>query len=113
VHTELYTSRGGKVPFNLPDQTATVGTGQRVDFFPAGSFPIVDLKEFLYYLKFTLSQDGIVQDVKYVYFWIAPTNVVHIPMAYALSSAYCRQGPGQDYWIVTAFEPGKELRLVA
>jgi hypothetical protein len=112
VHTEVYTSRGGKVPFNLPDQTATVGAGQRIDFFPAGSFPIVDLKEYLYYLKFTLSQDGIVQDVKYVYFWIAPTNVAHIPMASALSAAYCRQGPGQNYEIVTTLEAGQELHLM-
>ena len=70
VVTELY-DEDGKVSSDLPDQNASVDSGQRVEFFPAGSIPVKDLPAGKYHLKFTLSQGTIVQDVKYVYFVIA------------------------------------------
>jgi len=90
VITELY-DEDGKVSIDLMDQTASVGTGQLVDFFPAGSIPVKDLPAGLYHLKFTLFQGTFVQDVKYVYFEIAPPklSLSDTPVDVAKPTARC------------------------
>lgn len=111
VKTELFTSQGQKTDIELPDHGATIyAAGGRYDLFPAGSFPIINLEPGLYYLKFSLDQDGILQDIKYVFFWIASTDVNRFSQV--LRTANCRLGPGMMYNIVTAFVPGQEMRLM-
>lgn len=97
VVTELY-NEDGKVLMELPDQNASVGSGQRVDFFPAGSISVKDLPAGLYYMKFTLMQGTFVQDVKYAYFKIAPPKLFlsATPVVVADPASRCEQFGG-DY----------------
>jgi len=111
VLPELY-NENGKVNVILHGQATSVASGQRVDLFPAGSFLIANLEPGLYQLKFTLFQGNIVQDVKYVYFNLWPNSLFKLPSAVVSSEAFCRQGPGSIYPVVTGFEPGQELSLV-
>jgi hypothetical protein len=112
VQTELYGVRSGDLPLYSSDTAATVAGGQKVNFFPAGSFPLIDLDSEMNYLKFTLWQGSIVQDVKYVYFDLAPITVFRPNIGLVTAQAYCREGPGTNYAIVTGFEPSQNLTLV-
>jgi hypothetical protein len=112
VQSELF-NEDGKVSMELPDQTDSVASGQRVDFFPAGSFLLASLKSGLYHLKFSLYQGTILQDVKYVFFEIITPEKVGLPnTAVVASPAFCRAGPGNLYSVVTGFDSGQELGLV-
>jgi hypothetical protein len=113
VRTELF-SKGGEVQsVSLPDQDATVIAGGRADIFPASSFPIGGLPPGLYHLKFTLSQGGVVQDVKYVFFQLAPLIYeIEIPIGILKQNALCRKGPGTAYDVVTGFEAMQQLSLL-
>jgi len=111
VLPELY-NIGGQVDVGLDGQDVSVPSGQHVNTFPAGSFPIAGLDPGLYRLKFTLFQGNIVQDVKYVFFQIAPHGVLPMPHFEAITPAFCREGPGSVYKVVTGFYAGQELGLV-
>jgi hypothetical protein len=111
VLPELY-NENGKVNINLQGQSTSVASGGRTDHFPAGSFKIANLEPGLYQLKFTLFQGNIVQDVKYVFFQVAPHGVLPFPQFEIKAPAFCRKGPGSLYEVVTGFNAGQELGLV-
>lgn len=80
------------------DTDTTVPAGARRNFFPADSFSILNLSEGLYTLKFTLFQEGIFQDAKYVHFRIKDTDLSTFdPHGVLKVPAFCRLGPGIDY----------------
>jgi len=113
VKTELFSDTGKVQTINFPDRDATVSGGGRADIYPAGSFPIGGLQPGLYRLKFTLSQGGVVQDVKYVFFRLAERGYTpQIPIGTLKQAALCRKGPGTAYAVVTGFETMQELALV-
>jgi hypothetical protein len=113
VKTELFSETGKVQTISFPDRDATVNGGGRADIYPAGSFPIGDLDPGPYRLKFTLSQGGVVQDVKYVFFQLAPRGyILQIPIGVLKQNALCRKGPGTAYSVVTGFETGQQLILV-
>jgi hypothetical protein len=87
--------------------------GTRVDIVPAGSVRLFDLPPGLYTLKFVLLQDGLYQDVKYVQFRVAETDLIDLnPYGVLTQNAFCRKGPDPVFDDVTAFEAGTELTLL-
>jgi hypothetical protein len=87
--------------------------GMRVIFSTTRSFRLFDLPPGLYTLKFILLVDGINQDVKYVQFRVAETDLVTIaPQGRVVKNAFCREGPDLRFDDVTAFEVGTELKLI-
>ncbi|MEJ2013647.1 MAG: hypothetical protein P8X64_15670 [Anaerolineales bacterium] len=91
----------------------TVGPDQVVNLLPAESFNLVGLQPGLYTLKFVLLQGGLYQDVKYVQFRVAPTDLqVIIPEGVLKQNAFCRLGPDPVFDDVTAFELGTKLTLL-
>ena len=87
--------------------------GTRVDIVPAGSVRLFDLPPGLYTLKFVLLQDGLYQDVKYVQFRVAETDLIDLnPYGVLTQNAFCRVGPDPVFDDVTAFEAGTELTLL-
>lgn len=91
----------------------TVAPGTRENFFPAGSFKLYGLPPGLYILKFHLSQDSIFQDMKYVQFRVAESDLIFIqPSGVLVKNAFCRKGPDPKFDDVTAFVAGTELDLV-
>jgi hypothetical protein len=111
VLPELF-GQNGKVDVGLHGQATSVPSGQRADHFHAGSFQIATLEPGLYQLKFTLFQGNIVQDVKYVYFRVEPHGPLPFPSFEVKAPAFCREGPGSIYPVVTGFEARQELGLV-
>jgi hypothetical protein len=113
VKTELFSEAGKVTSLEFPDRDATVNASGRADLYPAGSFPIGGLQPGLYRLKFTLSQGGAVQDVKYVFFRLAERGYTpQIPIGTLKQAALCRKGPGTAYAAVTGFEAMQKLKLV-
>ena len=91
----------------------SAGPGERVDMFPAGSFRLYDLPPGLFTLKFVLLQNGVYQDVKYVQFRAADSDLLIIdPHLVLTKNAFCRKGPSTDFEDVTAFVAGTKLGLV-
>jgi len=91
----------------------TVGAGSRKNFFPADSFSIVNLPEGLYTLKFSLFQNGIFQDAKYVHFRLKDTDLETIlPHGVLTMPAFCRLGPGTDYPSELVIDANVALQLV-
>jgi len=91
----------------------SAAAGARVDMFPAASFRLYDLPPGLFTLKFVLLQNGIYQDVKYVQFRVAESDLVIIdPQAVLIQNAFCRRGPSTLFDDVTAFVAGTKLGLV-
>ena len=87
--------------------------GRRVSFSTPRSFPLFGLPPGLYTLKFILLRDGLYQDVKYVQFRVAETDLVTIaPQGRVVKNAFCREGPDPRFDDVTAFEVGTELELI-
>jgi hypothetical protein len=87
--------------------------GRRVSFSNPRSFRLFDLPPGLYTLKFILLQDGLYQDVKYVQFRVAETDLIYIPpQGRLVKNAFCREGPDIRFDDVTAFEVGNELKLI-
>jgi hypothetical protein len=79
----------------------------------AGSFKLYGLQPGLYTLKYVLLLDGIYQDVKYVQFRIAPTDLQMVEIHAVLrTNAFCRKGPDPVFGDVTAYEMGTELTLL-
>jgi hypothetical protein len=91
----------------------TVPAGGRVDFNPAERFDLYGLPPSLYTLKFVLLQNGVYQDVKYVQFRVAETDLQPIvPQVILIKNAFCRLGPDPVFDDLTAFEAGTELTLL-
>ena len=87
--------------------------GAHVDMFPAASFRLYDLPPGLFTLKFVLLQNGVYQDVKYVQFRVAESDLLIIdPHLVLTKNAFCRKGPSTDFEDVTGFLAGTELNLV-
>ena len=85
----------------------------RVNQFPAADFGLFDLSPGLYTLKFVLLQNGISQDVKYVQFRVAPSDLLLIrPHVVLVQNAFCRRGPDPLFEDMTAFVTGTELDLI-
>ncbi|MDF1501078.1 MAG: C39 family peptidase [Anaerolineales bacterium] len=98
---------------NVGTFDATVNPGGRVDFNPADRFDLFGLPPGLYTLKFVLLQNGVTQDVKYVQFRVAQTELLFIvPEAVLIKNAFCRKGPDPVFDDLTAFEAGTELTLL-
>jgi hypothetical protein len=96
----------GMLDFFLP-------AGLRSVFRPAASFRIFNLQPGLYTLKFILLQNGNSQDVKYVQFRVAETDLVYIePQGLVVRNAFCREGPDLRFDDITAFKAGTELKLI-
>ncbi|MBG7610122.1 MAG: hypothetical protein IZT55_04565 [Anaerolineae bacterium] len=89
------------------------GPGGKVDVFPADSIKLFDLPPGLFTLKFVLLQNGVYQDVKYVQFRVAESDLVIIdPQIVLMQNAFCRKGPSTVFDDVTAFVAGTKLGLV-
>jgi hypothetical protein len=98
---------------NVGKFDATVSPGTRVEFNPASSFSLYDKPAGLYTIKYVLLQNGVYQDVKYVQFRLAETDLlVIIPHVFLTQNAFCRKGPDRAFDDVTAFVAGTELELV-
>jgi len=91
----------------------TAAPDQVINLLPAESFNLFGLKPGLYTLKFVLLQNGLYQDVKYVQFRVAETDLVAVDIhAVLVQNAFCRVGPDPVFDDVTAFELGTELKLL-
>lgn len=98
---------------NVGQYEVGVYPGTRVDIVPAGSVRLFDLPPGLYTLKFVLLQSGLYQDVKYVQFRVAETDLIDLnPYGVLTQNAFCRKGPDPVFDDVTAFEAGTELTLL-
>ena len=103
----------GALAENLGTFDATLGPGGRQDFNPAGRFDLYGLTPGIYTMRFTLMQGAWQQDVKYVQFRVAPTDLpVRVSIGVLKQSAFCRVGPDLVFDDVTAFEAGTELTLL-
>lgn len=111
VQTRLYEAAGGTQVYYGENQVS-VGGGERVNFFPAGTIPIGNLPAGLYYLKFTLMMGGVTEDVKYVYFPLAEHDPYHFNVGSLREKSNCRKGPGIAYEITTPLDAGLEVTLV-
>ena len=114
VKIELFSETGKVQAVDLPiAHVSAAGWSLAAPLLPAGEVEIGDLAPGLYHLKFTLSLDGVVQDVKYVFFRLAErAYTLEIPKAELLKNALCRKGPGTAYGVVTGFEAPMELEVV-
>ncbi len=91
----------------------SVNPGQRKNFIPADSFRLYELPPGLFTLKFVLLQNGVYQDVKYVQFRVAKSDIMYIdPHVLLTQNAFCRKGPDPVFADVTAYEAGTELSLL-
>ena len=91
----------------------SVDPGMRVNMFPADSFRLFDLPPGLFTLKFVLLQAGVYQDVKYVQFRVAESDLMVLnPHGVLAQNAFCRKGPDPVFDDVTAYEAGTELDLL-
>ncbi len=91
----------------------TVPGGGRVDINPADRFQLFGLPPGLYTLKFVLLQNGVYQDVKYVQFRVAESDLIVIkPQILLTKNAFCRKGPDPVFDDVTAFVAGVGLDLI-
>jgi hypothetical protein len=98
---------------NVSSLDVGVNPGTRVDIVPAGSVRLFDLPPGLYTLKFILLQSGLYQDVKYVQFRVAETDLIDLnPYGELTQNAFCRKGPDPVFDDVTAFEAGTQLDLL-
>ncbi len=98
---------------NVGQYEVGVNPGTRVDIVPAGSVRLFDLPPGLYTLKFALLQSGLYQDVKYVQFRVAETDLIDLnPYGVLTQNAFCRKGPDPLFDDVTAFVIGTELDLL-
>ncbi len=96
----------GQFDFNAP-------AGGVVNNNPAGSFRLYGLPPGLYTLKYVLLQNGVYQDVKYVQFRVAESDLLPIdPHIFLVKNAFCRKGPDPVFDDVTAFEAGTELKVL-
>lgn len=100
---------------NVGKFDVSVSPGARVAITPADSVWLFDLPPGLYTLKFVLLQDGLYQDVKYVQFRVAETDlsdIILFPHGVLIQDAFCREGPDGAFDYVTAFEAGTQLDLL-
>jgi len=107
------TSETNHVPLTLPITEASLNGLQKKTFSPAGSFLLNELSSGFYRLQFTLYQGGVVQDVKYVHFRVAPpVFVFDVPTGILTKDAFCRKGPALFFDDLTAFVKDTELKLI-
>jgi len=107
------TSETDHVPLTLPSTEVSLNGGQKTFFNPAGNFLLKELSSGFYRLQFTLYQSGVVQDVKYVHFRVAPpAYVFEVPTGILTKDAFCRKGPGLVFDDMTAFYKDTELKLI-
>ena len=98
---------------NVGKFDVSVAPGLRANLFPADSFRLFDLPPGLFTLKFVLLQGGVYQDVKYVQFRVAESDLMVLnPQGVLIQNAFCRKGPDPVFDDVTAFAAGTELDLV-
>jgi hypothetical protein len=98
---------------NVGKFDATVSPGTRVEFNPAGRFRLFNKPPGLYTIKYVLLQNGVYQDVKYVQFRLAESELPVIdPHAVLIHNAFCRKGPDSRFADLTAYEAGTELKLL-
>jgi hypothetical protein len=98
---------------NVGKFDVSVAPGSRANLFPADSFRLFDLPPGLFTLKFVLLQGGVYQDVKYVQFRVAESDLMVLnPQGVLIQNAFCRKGPDPVFDDVTAFAAGTELDLV-
>ncbi len=98
---------------NVGKFDVSVAPGSRANLFPADSVRLFDLPPGLFTLKFVLLQSGVYQDVKYVQFRVAESDLMVLnPQGVLIQNAFCRKGPDPRFVDVTAFEVGTELELL-
>jgi hypothetical protein len=98
---------------NVGKFDAIVSPGTREEFNPASNFSLYDKPPGLYTIKYVLLQNGVYQDVKYVQFRLAETDLLVIfPHVFLTQNAFCRKGPDTRFVDVTAFVAGTDLELV-
>lgn len=98
---------------NVGKFDATVSPGTRVEFNPAGRFGLFNKPPGLYTIKYVLLQNGVYQDVKYVQFRLAESDLLIVdPHAVLIQNAFCRKGPDPRFADLTAYEAGTELELL-
>jgi hypothetical protein len=107
------TGETDQVPLTFPITEVSLNGGSRKSFHPAGNFPLKDLTPGIYRMQFTLYQGGIIQDIKYVQFKLAPIAIVfEVPTGILTKDAFCRKGPGLVFDDVTAFVKDTQLELI-
>ena len=98
---------------NVGKFDATVSPGTRVEFNPAARFGLFNKPPGLYTIKYVLLQNGVYQDVKYVQFRLAGSDLAVIdPHILLTKNAFCRIGPDPFFDDMTAFVAGTSLDLV-
>jgi hypothetical protein len=120
VEVELY--QGSQLQaVQLAGESFSLNPSQKADNVTPGILGINDLAPARYTLKFILTQAGVVQDVKYVHFRIAPLPQVEVPelieevppFLIFERDSFCRAGPNTIYDVVTGVEMGTEAPLTA
>jgi hypothetical protein len=83
---------------------------------PETLLPLQPLGSGFFTLKYTLSQGGVINDVKYVEFAVQPLPMPEIPVLYPRFKpeldVFCRQGPGTNYPALTGIPAGEELEIL-
>lgn len=91
----------------------SVPAESRVNMDPVERFDLFGLPPGLYTLKYVLLQNGLYQDVKYVQFRVAESELLAVDIHVILvRPSFCRKGPDPVFEDVTAFEEGTELTLM-
>jgi hypothetical protein len=117
IHLDLIPEGGA--PTVVLDQDSPAAVAPKQSWVAADAvLPLQGLKAgTLYTLKYTLTQAGVVNDIKYVKFQIRPLpkldpNIVLIPIFTLDQNAFCREGPGQVYRDVTAIPKGDVVKIL-